>query len=335
MNLRPRRRGGGPRLAGLITLAVAVFLASHPIEAQSLKTVPRVGLIHHGGEWQTWVDGLRQGLRELGLEEGKHVVLEIRDTKGDVKAVETAARDLERDKVAILCTVATSVTQAAKAATSQVPIVFFAGTDPVQAGLVGTFGKPGGRVTGVFNRLADLTGKRLEILKEMMPKLGRAMTFYDPGNPVAREGARLGREAAQQLSVQLIERHVSSVEDVRRGLQALKSREVDAYFYTPDAMVASQSHLIIDAFRAKRLPTMFHEMGRVTRGAVASYGYNYREAGRMAAKYVQRILAGSHPKDLPVESYDKIELALNLRAAREIGLTIPPSIRVRADTVIE
>jgi ABC-type uncharacterized transport system substrate-binding protein len=323
------------RLVGLVALALGQLVAPYPAGGQPRGAVPRVGVIHHGGEWHTWADGLRQGLRDLGLEEGKHLVLEVRDTRGDLKAVEAAAKDLERGKVALICTGATSVTLAAKEATTRTPIVFFAGSDPVAAGLVEGFAKAGGRLTGVYNRLADLTGKRLEILKEMMPRLGRVGTFYDPSNPVAREAARLGREAAQRLGVRLVERPVSSIEELHLGLQGLKPRDMEAYFYTPDAMVASQSQRIIDAARAKRLPTMFHEVSLVAKGAVASYGYNYREAGRMSAKYVQRILAGAHPRDLPVESYDRIELALNLRAAREIGLTIPPSVRLRADTVIE
>ena len=169
----------------------------------------------------------------------------------------------------------------------------------------------------------------------MIPKLARVVTFYDPGNTVAQEGARLGRQAAQQLGVQLIERRVSSIEELRVSLQELKPREVDAYFYTPDAMVGSQSQLVIDAAKAKRWPTMFHEVGRVAKGASASYGYNYREAGRMSAKYVQRILAGAQPKDLPVEGYDKIEFALNRRTAREIGFMIAPLLLLRADQVVE
>jgi putative ABC transport system substrate-binding protein len=323
------------RLVALITLAVCLLIALPRAGAQTGGSVPRVGVIHHGGEWQRIVDGLRQGLRELGLVEGKDLVLEIRETKGDLGAVEAAARDLEREKVALICSVATSVTLAAKRATTQTPIVFFAGSDPVASGLVEGFGKPGGRLTGIHNRLLDLTGKRIELLRELVPRLGRVVTFYDPGNPVAQEGARQGRETAQRMGVQLIERHVSSVEQLRQALQALKPREVDAYLFTPDAMVASQSQVIIDAARTKRLPTMFHETGRVARGALASYGYDYREAGRMAARYVRRILAGAHPKDLPVEGYDKIELALNLRTAREIGLTIPSAIRLRADSVVE
>ncbi len=187
----------------------------------------------------------------------------------------------------------------------------------------------------MHNRLVDLTGKRLEILKEMIPRLRRVVTFYDPSNPVTSESARRGREVAQQLGVQIVERRVSSPEELRLGLQGLKPREVDAFIITPDAIVASQSQLIIDVAKIKRLPTMFHEVSRVANGALASYGYNYREAGRMAAKYVQRIVAGAHPGDLPVENYDRVELALNLRTARDLGVTIPPSVRARADTVIE
>ena len=320
---------------GLIALVLGVLIATHPVEGQTPASVPRVGVIHLGREFRPWEDGLRQGLRDLGLEEGKHLVLEIRETNGDLKAVEAAATDLERRRVALICTVAMSVTQAARRATSVTPLVFFVGSDPVAAGLVKAYAKPEGRLTGVHNQLFELTGKRLQILKESLPRLRRVVTFYDPGNPVTKESARRGREAAQQLGVEVVERQVRSVEELRLGLQALKPGEVDAFVVTADATVLSHSQLIIDAARAKRLPTMFHEVSRVTNGALASYGYNYREAGRMAAKYVQRILAGAPPGDLPVENYDRIEFALNLRTAREIGLAIPPSVRVRADVVIE
>jgi putative ABC transport system substrate-binding protein len=180
-----------------------------------------------------------------------------------------------------------------------------------------------------------VTAKRLAVLKEMMPKLGRVVTFYDPGELVSRENARLGRDAARQLGVQIVERHVGSVEELRLALQGLKSREVDAYFHTPGALQTSQALLIIETARGKKLPTMFHEQSLVAKGALASYGTNYQEIGRLSAKHVQRILSGSHPKDLPVENYDKVGFALNLRIAREIGLTIPNSLRLQADQIIE
>jgi putative ABC transport system substrate-binding protein len=137
------------------------------------------------------------------------------------------------------------------------------------------------------------------------------------------------------LGGQLVERHVSSVEELRLGLQGLRPREVDAYFYTTDLIAVSQAELIIDAARVKRLPTMFEEISIVAKGALASYGHSFYENGRTSAKYVQRILAGTNPKDLPVENYDRIEFALNLRTAQKIGLTIPPSVLARADEVIQ
>jgi putative ABC transport system substrate-binding protein len=322
------------RVLSMGILVVAVLAAPLAAEGQTPGNVRRVGIIHQGGPYEVLVDGLRQGLRELGLEEGKNLIVDIRATS-DLKAVEEAARDLERGNVDLIYTVATSVTVAAKRATMHTPIVFFAGTDPVAAGLVESLAKPGGRLTGVHSLSTDLTAKRLEILKELMPKLGRVVTFYNPGNAVSREGVRLGREAARQLGVQLVERHVSSVEELRLGLQQLKPREVDAYFYTTDLMAVSHAELIIAAARVKRLPTMFEEIGIVAKGALASYGHSFYENGRTSAKYVQRILTGTNPKDLPVENFYKIQFALNLRTAREIGLTVPPSVLARADEVIQ
>jgi putative ABC transport system substrate-binding protein len=321
----------------IVIVILTFLLLGGPLAAggQTVGNIPRVGIIHYSGGMHVWVDGLRQGLRELGLEEGKHLVLDIRETTYDLKAVEAAASDLERAKVDLLYTVTTSLTTAAKRATVHVPIVFFAGTDPVAAGLVESLARPGGRLTGVHTRTMDLTAKRLEILKEMIPRLGRIVTFYNPDMAISRESARVTREAAQQLGVQLVERHVRSIEELRRGMQALKPREVDAYFETTDPMVNNQAQLIIDAARANKLPTMFYEHSPVVNGGLAGYGENFPEILRLSAKYVQRILAGTLPKDLPVENYDRIEFALNLRAAREIGLTIPPAVRFRADTLIE
>src|SRR5262245_11467407 len=318
-------------LAGAGVLLAAPFAAG----GQTPGNIPHVGIIHYSGEQRVWVDGLRQGLRELGLEEGKQLVLDIRQIPYDLKAVEAAASDLERANVDLLYTVTTSLTTAARRATVRVPIVFFAGTDPVAAGLVESLARPGGRLTGVHTRTMDLTAKRLEILKEMIPRLGRVVTFYNPDMAISRESARVTREAAQQLGVKLVERHVRSIEELRRGLEALRPREVDAYFETTDPMVSSQAQLIIDAARAHKLPTMFFEHHPVVSGGLAGYGENFPEILRLSARYVQRILAGALPKDLPVENYDRIEFALNLHTARELGLTIPPSVLARADEVIQ
>ena len=304
-----------------------------PAEAQQAK-VYRVGVIHQGGPYGAVVDGLRDGLRQLGYEDGKHILLEIRDTKADLKLVEEAARIFERERVNLIYVVATSVVAPVKNVTSQIPIVFSVGSDPVASGLVQSFGRPGGRLTGIQYSTTDLTGKRLEILKEILPKLSRVVTFYNPNNPMATEAAALAREAAQQFRVQLVERHATSVEELRQALQALKAKEVDAYFYISDAMMTSQAQLVIDMATSKKLPTMFPEQGFVAMGGLASYGQNFYEIGRLSAKYVQKVLTGAPPGDLRVETVDKFELIMNLKTAKQIGLTIPPNVLARADKVI-
>jgi len=320
----------------VVSLLAVLILATYINLADAGQAkVYRVEVIHQGGPYRAVVDGLREGLRQLGYEEGKHFAMEIRDAKGDLKAVEAAARNLERDKIDLIYAVSTSVAMVIRGATADIPIVFCVGGDPVALGLVDSFAKPGGRLTGVHFLASDLTAKRLEILKDIVPKLRRAVTFYDPGNPVAREAAGLGREEAQRLRVDFVERHVGSVEELQAGLQALKPKEVDAFLLVADAMVFSQAQLIIDTERSKKLPTMFWEESSVVDGGLVSYGVSYHEAGRLSAKYVRRILTGTRPQDLPVETVRKIDLVFNLRTAREIGLTIPPNVLARADKVIK
>ncbi len=322
-------------LVGLIILAFSL-ISSSAAEGQTPPSVPHVGVIYLSGHHQVIVEGLRQGLRDLGLEEGKHFVLDLREVKGgDWAVVEPAARDLERANAALIYTVTTQVTLHTKRATKQIPIVFYVGVNPVEAGLVESFAKPGGRMSGVHSLSRDLTVKRMEILREIVPRLRRVVTLYDPHEPISKENAELARKVAQQMGVQLVERFAGSPEQMRVALQGLASGGVQAYFHIPGGFATSQALLIIDAARARKLPTMFHDSSLVARGGLAAYGHNYLEVGRLSAKHVQRILAGVPPKDLPVENYDKVGLTLNLRTAREIGVTIPAPIRYRADQLIE
>jgi ABC-type uncharacterized transport system substrate-binding protein len=318
---------------GMVGVVVTFTMCGGMANAQQAK-VYRVGVIYQGGPYRAVVDGLRDGLRELGYEDGKHILLDIRDTKSDLKLVEETARNFERDKLNLIYAVTTSAATAVKNVTSQIPIVFSVGTNPVGSGLVQSFARPGGRLTGVQYSTTDLTGKRLEILKEILPKLSRVVTVYNPNNRVAVEAATLAREAARQFRVQLIERHANSVEELRQRLGALKAGEADAYFYTSDAMVTSQAQLVIEMATSKRLPTMFSEQGIVAVGGLASYGQNFHEVGRLSAKYIQKVMTGVPPGDLRVEIVDKFELVINLKTAKQIGLTIPPNVLARADKVI-
>ena len=330
----PQTKIANPKWLGLSVIAFVIVVAGAVAEAQQPK-VYRVGVITAGGQYYETIDGLRVGLRDLGLDEGKQFILAIRDTKGDAKAAEAAARNLEQEKINLIYTTSTSVTIAARRATADIPIVFCAGTDPVVVGLVDSFAKPGGRLVGVHYRTTDLTAKRLEILKEMVPKLRRVVTFYDPRNAAAIESSKLAREAARQMGIQLVERHVASVEELQAAVRALRAGAVDAVFEVSDALVVIQDQLIIDTARVKRLPTMFLNQISVIKGGLASYSVSRHEVGRVSAKYVERILAGVQPKDLPVEGIDKIDLVINLKTAKEIGLTVPPNVLARADRVIK
>ncbi len=316
-----------------VVLGALLLALSFPAKAQQPKAY-RVGVLLPGEPWYENIDGLRVGLRQLGFEEGKQFVLSIQDWQGDAKMAEEAARKFEQEKVDLIYTTSTNSTIAARRATADIPIVFCAGADPVVLGLVDSFAKPGGRLTGVYERSTDLTAKRLEILKEIVPKLRRVVTFYDPRNSVAIESSKLAREAARQMKIQFVERHIVSVEELQAGMRALRAGEVDGFFQLGDPMTSNQAPLIIDTARAKRLPTMFVNQSLVIKGGLASYSVSRHEVGRVSAKYVQRILTGVNPKDLPVEGIDKIDLVINLKTAKEIGLTIPPNVLVRAQKVI-
>jgi putative ABC transport system substrate-binding protein len=318
----------------IVTFVYAAFLTAFCSNVGAQQQPPRIGVLLQGSPWYEAIDGLRLGLKELGLEDGKQIILDVRDCKGDLKAVEEEARSLEKEKVKLIYAVASSLVVTTKKATSEVPIVFNVGSDPVSSGLAENFARPGGRLTGIHFLVKDLTGKRMEVFKDLVPKLRSVLTIYNPTNKVAQESAEMAREEAKHRHLKFVERHVSSVEQLKAMLQELKSGDADGFFYTPDAMVGSQSQLIIDSANAKKLATMFQEQALVAKGAMASYGQNYHKLGRLSAKYVQKILAGAQPRDLRIETVDEVELVVNLVTAKQLGVTIPAEILARAHKVI-
>jgi len=205
----------------------------------------------------------------------------------------------------------------------------------VTVGLVESIAKPGGRLTGVYGRTVELTAKRFELLKEMVPRLRRVITFYNPGNSQALRSLKDAREAARQLKVELVEKRVTSADELRAALRALKPGEVDAHFHVADSLLTRYADLVVEAARAKKLPTIYQDREVVVRGALSAYGLSYYAMGRLSAKYVQRVLQGARPGDLPVEQLDRLDFIINLKTAKAIGLTIPPPVLRRADEVIE
>ena len=315
-------------------LMVALLGTPFGVEAQETRLY-RLGVLLQGGPYSAAIEGLRDGLRELGLEEGRQFRLDIRDVKGDLRQVAAAARHLEEQRVDLIYAIATSVTLEAKRATKTVPIVFYVGTEPVSVGLVESIRKPGGRLTGIHGQTGDLTAKRLELLKEMLPRLHRVVVFYSPDNPVARQSVTIARDAARLLRVELVERLVVSVGALRSSLHTLRPGEVDALLFVSDAMVNSQEELILDTAKAKKLPTMLPYSASLPKAALASYGESYYALGRLSAKHVQRVLLGADPGNLPVEQTDRVHLVINLKTAKALGLTVPSSVLARANQVVE
>ena len=316
-------------------IAVLGAVTAWPLASRAQAGIKRVGVVYQGGPYDASIEGLRDGLKAAGLQEGRHVALLLRNVRGDA-AAEAAARVLERDdKVDVIVAISTTAARAAKRTTAEVPIVFAAGTDPVAAGLVESIATPGGRLTGFHYATNDLTAKRLEILREIVPKLRRVVTFYDPRNPSAVSSLAAARDAARKLDIEVVAQQVTSLEELRDRLRTLTAAEAEAVFFISNSLVTVHTPLVIEAANALRLPTMATELGLVRRGALASYGLDFREAGRRSASYVARILAGSSPRDLPVQAIDQPALVINLKTAKAIGLNIPPLLQQRADEVIE
>ena len=315
---------------------LALSAGAGPLASLAQTGIKRIGVVYQGGPYEVTIEGLREGLRATGLEEGRNVALILHHALGNVAEAEAAARALERDeKVDVIVAIGTTTASAVKRATAEVPIVFAAGTDPVSAGLVESIAKPGARLTGFHFLTNDLTAKRLEILREIVPKLRRMVTFYDPRTPGAVTSMAAAREAAGKLDLEVVAQQVSSSEELRDGLRSLSTVDADAYFFVADFLVIGHAPLVIAAANTLRLPTMATEVSIVRAGALAAYGPDFREYGRRSARYVARILGGSLPRDLPVEAIDQPALAVNLKTAKAIGLDIPPLLLTRADEVIE
>jgi putative ABC transport system substrate-binding protein len=315
---------------------LAAGVASPAAALAQPSKIARIGVVSAGGRpYVALLQGLREGLKALGLEDGAHYTLDVKETGGEIAAAEQAGRDFERQGLPILFAMPSSVAVGVKQATSRVSIVFVAGSDPIEVGLVESLARPGGRLTGVHSVTGDLLPKHLQLLKEMVPALRRVLTFYNPDNAAARRSIRAARDAARRLGVEIVESHVRSVADIRVALPKLTRKEVDGYVFTADALITSHADLIVQAALAQGLPAITIYREAVVDGALASYGAPFGELGRIAARPLQRVMTGTRPGDIPVQAYDRVSLVVNAKAAKRLGLTIPQSVLLRADEVIE
>ena len=324
----------------LSILFVAVLLAVAVIaEAQQPKKIPRIGYLVGGDPTteSTRSKGIQLALRELGYIEGQNIATEYRYAEGRSDRQPELAAELVRLKVDIIVTAGGGIIQAAKNATNTIPIVM-AGSpnDPVEAGLVESLARPGGNVTGLTNLTRELGGKRLELLKEAVPKLARVAVLYDPAVRVsAHEVKEVLPVAARGLGLTLQPWEVRSADGFEKVFAALSKQRPDGLFVSGGPLMRDNQKRILGFALKSRLPSVYPQREYVDAGGLMYYGADIADSYRRVAYFVDRILKGAKPTDLPVEQPTKFELVINLKTAKQIGLTIPQSVLYRADKVIK
>jgi putative tryptophan/tyrosine transport system substrate-binding protein len=317
--------------AGTTLLAWAVTA-----RAQQQAKVARLGVLGLGGSPPaTRIDALRSGLRDLGYVDGKNLVIEFR-WAGTVEQMNEAAAELARTKVDIILAASSGEIEAARRATHAIPIIFMAHADPVGVGHVVSLARPGGNVTGLAVMQSDITAKRLEILKQTMPQATRFGVLWDSTAPSYRPVLQAAEAAREKLGVQLVTVSVTTVADYDRAFAKLAQGRVDGALVHASALTVRDNprHLAELALK-HRLPTIYGASDNVMAGGLMSYAPDMTDLRRRAAVYIDKILKGAKPADLPVEQPTKFELVINLKTAKALGITIPPSLLARADQVIE
>lgn len=319
----------------LFSLTVLLF-GSLKSEAQQRVRTPRIGILipEAGLDESQSVKGFRDRLKEAGYKEGENIILEVQDVKGARAQLQSALDELVRKKVDVIFTTGTRATQAAMAATKEIPIIFRHPADPVTLGLVKNLNRPGGNVTGVAAFSLDADQKRLEVLKQLVPNLRRIHIFYDANNRFSPDNFAAAEKSADQLKLDVVEYPVKTASEFKSSLTQMEVNRSDAIFQIADDLIESQGSVLLEEAKKRKLATMFHSEVWASRGSLAAYGPNYYEMGRQAADLVQKILQGAHPKDLAVAHANKFDLAINLRTASSIGLKITPDLLKKADKVI-
>jgi putative ABC transport system substrate-binding protein len=317
------------------TLAGGLLAAPLAAEAQEARKAYRIGLLSPTSQSPS-IEAIREGLRTLGYVEGQNLVIEYRSAEGRFDRLPDFAVELVRLHVDVIVAVVTQASLAAKNATSTIPIVMMAVGDPVGAGLVASLARPGGNVTGTSGMAVEVASKLLELLQQVAARIHRVSVLWNPANEVFQgQMVKATEAAARSMGIQLQMLAARDVKEIDRAFAAMTKGRAEALVVLPDPVFVAQ-HSRIAVFAARnRLPSVSGSSGYAEEGGLITYGPDFFELGRRTAAYVDRILKGAKPGDLPIEQATKFELAINLKTAKALGLTIPPSLLQRADQVIE
>jgi len=324
------------KILSFVSAAMLLALCSS-VEAQQAGKVPRIGYLapNLSNAVLATHEAFRQGLRELGYVEGKNIIIEYRWAEGKADRLPLLAAELVRLKVdAIFASGAVQPALAAKNATTTIPIVFVGVGDPVALGLVASLARPGGNITGLSSMGRELSGKRLELLKETVPKASRMAVLWNPDNPTSVSNMQETKAAAPSLGIKLQSLEIRESNDLEQAFSAVKKEAAEALVLLNSPNFVNLRKQFVDLAAKSRLPAMYDESQWVDAGGLMSYGPNYPDLWRRAATYLDKILKGTKPADIPVEQPTKFEFVINLKTAKQIGLTIPPNVLARANKVI-
>jgi putative ABC transport system substrate-binding protein len=317
-----------------VTLALSLLVAPGSSTAQAPGKVYRIGLFHVGlDHLPPGLDPLRQGLHALGYEEGRNLSLDVRNVPDEAAAYATAWEFVQA-RVDLIVAFENQSIRAAKAATTEIPVVFLHASDPVAAGFVSSLAHPGGNLTGFAGFWWDLPGKKLELFKQLVPPLRRVLVLQDPTDPLTSPLLTELRSAGAALHLHLVEHPVTAQTAIERVFGALQPGDVEGVFVVSPTLLGKFPSLLLRLATEKGLPLPGYRKEWVAQGALFSYASDLHGVGEIAATYVDKILKGVKPGDLPVQMLPKLELVINLKTAEALGLTIPPDILFQADEVI-
>jgi putative ABC transport system substrate-binding protein len=328
----------GARRAGILAVVIAFILASSPpASGQPSSKIARIGFLAASGpeREQRLIAAFEQGLRDLGYREGAQFVIEARYAGGRFETLPDLTKDLLKRRVDILLAAGAPAAGAAKRATTTVPIVMTNAADPVGTGLVASLARPGGNITGLSDFNEGVVAKRLALLKDIIPTASRVAVLYNPANPTNPRQFTLTQDAARTLAITLLPLEARNTDEVDRAFVVVQRERPDALLAIGDPLLGTLRKKVLELAFKHRVPATFSTKEGIDEGGLMSYGPRFEDLYRRAAWYVDKILKGANPANLPIEQPTTFEFVLNLRTARSLGLTVPPSIALRADRVIE
>ena len=337
MKIGNRHQAGNSRKARICLrlLALLLMMTAAVAEAQQTK-IHRLGVLtpRSPSDSAVWHQAFREGLHDLGWVEGKNITIEYRYAQGNRDRLPDLAAELLALKVEVVVVVSVHAARAIQQINKAIPVVMASAADPVQLGLVASLARPGSNITGLSEITPEMAGKRLELLKEMVPKLSRVAVIWDPGNDASALSWKEVQSPARQLDLYLHSLEARSPKDFAKAFEDATKARSGALAVMPAQLFGANLKRIVDLAAKSRLPSIWHLSEFVESGGLAAYGPDRSDQFRRAATYVDKILKGAKPADLPIEQPKKFELIINLKAAKQIGLAVPPNVLARADRVI-